>query len=313
MLSLFWLAIGGLLLYLGAEALVRGAAALAYRAGMTPLVVGLTVVAAGTSTPELVVSVAGAVRGDGAIAIGNVVGSNICNILLIASLTAMIRPIVVQHTVVRREIPLMIGVSVLAAALLWWGAGVGRVESGLLFALLVASVAWSVRSAEREAETPAAALPASPSLSVAASVALLVGGLALLVLGADRFVIGAVELARLVGLSETVIALTVVAVGTSLPELATSVVAAFKGESDIALGNVVGSNIFNLLGILGITGLVRPLPLPPGTGADLLVMVATAALVLPLARTGFRLQRWEGALLLALYGGYLAWLFTRGG
>jgi cation:H+ antiporter len=313
MISLLWLAVGGLLLYLGAEGLVRGSVALAYRAGMTPLVVGLTVVAAATSMPELVVSVTGALQGDGAIAVGNVVGSNICNILLIGSLTALIRPIVVQHSVVRREIPIMIAVSVLASVLLFRGGGLARPEAGLLLALLVGSIAWSLRSASPTAHTvEARETPVAAPLPVVGSVLLVVGGLALLVAGANRFVLGAVELARVFGVSEAVIALSVVALGTSLPELATSVVAAFKGESDIALGNVVGSNLFNLLGILGVTGLVRPLPLPAGTGADLLVMVGTAVLVLPLARSGFRVQRWEGALLLMGYAAYLVWLFSRG-
>jgi cation:H+ antiporter len=313
MISLVWLAVGGLLLYVGAEGLVRGSVALAYRAGMTPLVVGLTVVAAATSMPELVVSVTGALQGDGAIAVGNVVGSNICNILLIGSLTALIRPIVVQHTVVRREIPIMIAVSVLASVLLFRGGGLTRLEAGLLLALLVGSIAWSLRSASPTAHTvEAREAPVAAPLPVVGGVLLVVGGLALLVVGANRFVLGAVELARVFGLSEAVIALSVVALGTSLPELATSVVAAFKGESDIALGNVVGSNLFNLLGILGVTGLVRPLPLPAGTGADLLVMVGTAVLVLPLARSGFRVQRWEGALLLMGYAAYMVWLFSRG-
>jgi cation:H+ antiporter len=311
-LSALWLVVGGVLLYLGAEALIRGAVALAFRAGMTPLVVGLTVVAAGTSTPEMVVSVLSTLRGQGAIAIGNVVGSNVCNILLIAGTAALIRPMTVQHTVVRREIPIMIGVSLLTGALLWWQQGLVRPEAALLVVLLVASTVWSIRAARQEGiSSPTGEVAAGPQRSVGVSLLLLGVGLALLVVGADRFVTGAVDLARTFGLSEAVIGLTVVAIGTSLPELATSVVAALKGESDIALGNVVGSNIFNLLGILGVTGLVQPLLLPPGSGLDLLVMIATAMLVLPLARSGLRLHRWEGAVLLGLYGVYVAWLLAR--
>jgi cation:H+ antiporter len=313
MIPLLWLALGALLLYIGAEALVRGAVALAVRAGMTPLVIGLTVVAAGTSAPELVVSVAGAVRNDGAIAIGNVIGSNICNILLITSITALIRPIVVQRSIVRREIPLMIVVSLLATAFLLVGNRLARPEAAALLGLLVLSIGWSIGRAR--AERPEAESLPVPTRSgtgpVTASV-LLIAGLGLLVIGADRFVNGAVELARLLGVSETVVALTVVAVGTSLPELATSIVAAFKGESDLALGNVVGSNIFNLLGILGVAGLVHPLPLPAGAFLDLIVMIAAAVLILPLAWSGFTLQRLEAGLLLLLYGGYLTWLLGRG-
>jgi cation:H+ antiporter len=321
-ISVFWLVVGGVLLYFGAELLIRGAVALAFRAGMTPLVVGLTVVAAGTSAPELVVSVLSALRGQGGIAIGNVVGSNICNILLIAGTASLIRPMLVQRTVVQREIPLMIGVSLLASGLLWWGQALGRFEAGTLFGLLVVSTAWSIRAARRDATAP---LPVAPGVvapgvvaevspaarSVRVSAAMLVGGLLLLVFGADRFVFGAVDLARGFGLSEAVIGLTVVAVGTSLPELATSVLAAIKGESDIALGNVVGSNMFNLLGILGVTGLVHPLTLPEGAGIDLLVMILVAALVYPLSKTGLRLHRWEGAALVSMYVGYIAWLLVR--
>jgi cation:H+ antiporter len=316
LISVLWLVVGGLLLYFGAEALVRGAVALAFRAGMTPLVVGLTVVAAGTSTPEMVVSVLSAVRGQGAIAIGNVVGSNICNILLIAGTAALIRPMTVQHGVVRREIPVMILVSFLAAGLVWWGQVLGRLEAGVLVLLLVASTAWSIVAArgERGGEPEAPVADEGPPVTqrpVAFSVVMLLLGLGLLVAGADRFVDGAVDIARVFGLSEAVIGLTVVAIGTSLPELATSVVAALKGESDIALGNVVGSNIFNLLGILGVTGLVHPLALPPGSGGDLVVMLGVAAITLPMARTGLRLHRWEGAVLVGLYAAYLGWLLVR--
>lgn len=314
MVSVLWLLAGGVLLYCGAEALIRGAVALAFRAGMTPLVVGLTVVAAGTSMPELVVSVLSSVRGEGAIAIGNVVGSNICNILLIAGVAALIRPITVQRVIVRREIPLMIGATVLAGALLLWGNSLARLEAGLLFGLLVASTVWSIRAARRETalDPETAGIPAGAAgAPLIRNLAMLVLGLVLLVVGANWFVEGATELARMFGLSEAVIGLTVVAIGTSLPELATSVVAALRGESDIALGNVVGSNVFNLLGILGITGLVQPLALPAGSVRDLGVMLAVAVLVLPLARTGFRLQRWEGAVLVGSYAAYIGWLLAR--
>jgi cation:H+ antiporter len=337
MLSVFWLALGGTLLYFGAEWLVRGSVSLAFRAGLTPLVVGLTVVAAGTSAPEMVVSVLSALRGQGGIAVGNVVGSNICNILLIAGIAAAIRPLTVQRSLVRREIPIMIAVSALAVLLLWWGNVLGRLEAGVLVGLLVASTAWSIRTArregldglpppadlvppvEREEGGPASGEkksrdgsdPLPGALSVVRAVGFLFAGLALLVVGADRFVSGASEIARALGIAEAVIGLSVVAIGTSLPELATSVVAAVRGETDLALGNVVGSNIFNVLGILGVTGLVHPLPLPPGALLDMAVMVATAMLVIPLARTGWSLNRIEGISLVTLYAAYLGWLFLR--
>jgi cation:H+ antiporter len=312
LLSLLWLLVGGVLLYFGAEVLIRSAVSLAFRAGMTPLVVGLTVVAAGTSAPELVVSMLAALRDQSGIALGNVVGSNICNILLIAGSAALIRPMVVHRAVVRREMPVMVAVSVIAAALLWSGQALLRPEAALLLGLLALTMAWSIRAARREAEgEPAAGAIPQADRSVAVSVALLAAGLGMLALGADRFVEGAVELARALGLSEAVIGLTVVALGTSLPELATSIVAALRGESDLALGNIVGSNIFNLLGILGISGLLHPIALPVGAGVDLLVMLGAALLVYPLARTGPRLQRWEGAALVGLYIGYVAWLLVR--
>jgi cation:H+ antiporter len=312
MISVFWLLFGGVLLYFGAEGLIRGAVAVAARAGLTPLVIGLTVVAAGTSMPEMVVSATGAIRGTTALAIGNVVGSNICNILLIGAVAALIRPMVVQRTTVRREIPLMIGASVLVAGLMLWGASLSRWEAGLLVALLIVNVAWTIRAARQD--TPLAAgveIPDVQAGSLGRSLLLGVLGLIGLVVGADRFVEGAVQIARVAGLSEAVIGLTIVAIGTSLPELATSVVAALKGESDIALGNVVGSNVFNLLGILGVSGLIRPLPVPAGTGIDLGVMLAASVVLLPLSRTGFRLERWEGALMLVGYVAYLVWLLMR--
>lgn len=303
-----------MLLYFGAETLIRGAVALAFRLGMTPLVVGLTVVAAGTSAPEMVVSVLSATRGQAAIAVGNVVGSNICNVLLIAGVSALIRPMAVERSVVRREVPMMIAVSFLAAGLLWWDQALGRFEAAVLVVLLLSSIAWSIRAARRDQPQPAPEPSAAPpriERSKLASLGLVLGGLALLVIGADRFVLGAVDLARVFGLSEAVIGLTIVAIGTSLPELATSALAAVKGESDLALGNVVGSNIFNLLGILGVTGLVHPIALPPGTGPDLLVMLISAVLVLPLASSQLKVHRWEGAALVSLYGAYLTWLLLR--
>jgi cation:H+ antiporter len=314
MLSILWLVVGGVLLYVGAESLIRGAVALAARAGMSPLVIGLTVVAAGTSMPELVVSLTGALQGQTELAIGNVMGSNICNILLITGLTALIRPITVERSVVRREVPLMIGITLLVGGLMLWGQAVVRWEAVLMLALLAGGIYWSIRTARTDAPLAyvVATVPASPiEIPLGRSVLWIVLGMGGLVLGGNRFVEGAVDLARGFGLSEATIGLTVVAIGTSLPELATSVVAALKREGDMALGNVVGSNIFNLLGILGVAGLVLPLPLPLHGWSDLGVMVLTAVVLLPMARSGFCLQRWEGGLLFSGYIVYMAWLLMR--
>lgn len=314
MISILWLVIGGVLLYLGAEALIRGAVAVAVWAGMAPLVIGLTVVAAGTSMPELVVSLTGAARGETSLAVGNVIGSNICNILLIAGLAAVIRPIAVERSVVRREVPLMIAITVLVGALMLWGRAVVRWEAVLLLLILAASTIWSIRSARQEAPVAhmVTTVPATQvEIPIGRSIFWIIGGLVGLVAGANRFVEGAVDLALMFGLSETTVGLTVVAIGTSLPELATTVVAAIKNESDLALGNVVGSNIFNLLGILGVAGLVSPLPLPVEGWSDLGVMLLTAVVLLPMARSGFCLQRWEGGVLLIGYIAYVSWLLAR--
>ena len=303
--------VGGLvLLYFGAEGLVRGAVALALRLGLTPLVVGLTVVAFGTSMPELVVSLGAALGGRDAIAVGNVVGSNLCNVALILGLSALLSPIRAHAQLLRFDVPLMIATCGLLLVLLLDG-GLGRLEGAGLAAGLVAYALFAVWKARQErpklqAEI-AESLPAT-TLPLGRAVLYCGGGLGLLVLGAQGLVEGAVVVATALGVSEATIGLTVVAIGTSLPELATSVVAASRGEGDIALGNVVGSNVFNVLGILGTTALVRPLVLGGVSFVDLAVMMVAAVLLLPLLWTGFRLVRWEGALLLSLYVGYVGML-----
>jgi cation:H+ antiporter len=297
-------------LYVGAEGLVRGSAALALRLGLTPLVVGLTVVAFGTSSPELVVSVQASLNGNGAIALGNVIGSNICNVALILGLSAVIRPLNVHVQLLRLDLPLMLLASVLLALLLLDG-GLGRPEGLLLTASLVLYTAFNIWKARREhtavqqefAEVipPVRAQPWRDVLFI-------IGGISLLVGGAHLLVKGAVIIAEGLGLSQAVIGLTIIAVGTSLPELATSLVAAARGEGDIAIGNVVGSNVFNILAILGLAALLHPLYAQEIGLIDLGVMTAFALLMLPLMRSGFRLTRWEGALLLGLYVAYLVYL-----
>ncbi|MFN3595907.1 MAG: calcium/sodium antiporter [Rubricoccaceae bacterium] len=312
-IQLFLIAAGLAVLTAGATMLVRGAASLALRVGLTPLVIGLTVVAFGTSAPELLVSVQAALRGAGGIAVGNVVGSNVANLALILGVAALVRPVPTSRSLLRRDVPLMIGASVVLALMLADKA-LGRAEGALLLAALFAYIGYSVRAGRRETAALALAedLP-PPSGHPLVDGVLLVGGLAALIGGAHLFVESAVALAQALGVSNAVIGLTVVAVGTSLPELATTLVAAVRGESGIAAGNVVGSNLFNVLGILSVAALARPLTAPGIGGADLLVMVAVAVAILPLLASGGRLSRLEGGVLLAGYAAYMFHLAQNAG
>ncbi len=308
--------LGGLIaLYFGAEWLVRGAAALAVRLGVTPLLVGLTVVAYGTSTPELIVSSMAVLKGQGAIAVGNAVGSNIFNIGVILGLTALICPMRVQLQLLKLDAPLMLGV---AALFLFFfrDYNIQLGEALTFLGIIILYTVVNIRLARRQVNTevqqefregvPAAVGPAWRD------VVFILGGLAVLVLGSRLFVTGAVELARLLKWSEAVIGLTIVAAGTSLPELASSLMAAWRKQPDIAVGNVIGSNIYNILAILGVSGvLAAPVD---GTGVsftDSFVMLGVSGVLLVIAWTGFQLRRWEGALLLAIYGGYLWHLWPR--
>lgn len=307
--SLFVLG-GLLLLAAGAEALVRGSSALALRLGVTPLVVGLTVVAFGTGSPELFVSVEAAYRGDSGIALGNVVGSNIGNVALILGLAALARPLKVRSELIRREVPLMIAVTLLLCALLYDGT-LSRLEGLILVVGSVAYTAFAYAAARRDRSKAVAdefedAL-ARPKRAAWVDAALVVAGFALLLFGARLLLGGATVIAERFGVSQVVIGLTVIAVGTSLPELATSVVAAAKGEADVAFGNVIGSNILNILLILGVAALISPVEAQGLRTLDLLVLVGSAVLLLPLMRRGWVLNRWEGGLLVA---GYVAYLYS---
>jgi cation:H+ antiporter len=304
------LAIGVALLWGGAEALVRGAVGLATRLGVSSLVVGLTVVAFGTSMPELAVSAGAALDGLGDVAVGNVVGSNICNVGLILGLAALARPVVAETRLVRFDVPVAILVALLGGVMLW-DDEIGRVEGAMLVALLLAYTAHCVRAGRRE-EIPATVrvdAPRPPRRAVF-QVTLLLTGLALLVVGSRLFVEGALALSRRLEVAEAAVALTIVAVGTSLPELATSVVAAARGEGDVAAGNIVGSNIFNLLGILGISALVRPLQAPGIAHVEVLVMLGFTLALLPIMWSGSRIGRREGALLLLAYAAFVAWTYS---
>lgn len=309
--------VGLVVLVVGAEVMVRGAARLAARTGLSSVVIGLTVVAFGTSTPELAVSVQAALNDNGDLTVGNVVGSNIANVLLILGLSAAVGGgLLVAQRVVRIDVPLMIGVSVLTLVLAL-DDRIGRVEGAVMFALLIAYTVWTVRAARGEtteitAEYEEALDPEKLRRTpVAVDLGLVVGGLAGLVLGARWLVNAASTIAADLGASDLVIGLTVVAVGTSMPELATSVVAALRGERDIAVGNVVGSNLFNLLGVLGLTAAVSPSPIAISSAAqsfDLPVMTAVAVACLPVFFNGYAIRRWEGGLFVAYYVAYVTYL-----
>ncbi|MGL5048352.1 MAG: calcium/sodium antiporter [Shewanella sp.] len=300
--------IGGfIILTLGAEALVRGASSIALRLGITPLIIGLTIVAFGTSAPELAVSVKSALAGNSGIALGNVIGSNICNIGLILAITALIRPIQVQSQVVKRDIPLMILASMLFWAFLLDGE-LSLIDGVVLLSLLVGYLAFSYISSKNSNDEEE--IEAGPNNSLLSALFILVG-ISMLVGGGILFVNGAVDLAKTFGVSEVIIGLTIVAIGTSMPELVTSVLAALKGQSDIAIGNVVGSNLFNILGILGITAIVQPVSSLGFQPLDFIVMLAFAIIILPFAWTGFRIGRREGSVLLLSYLGYMAYLVNQ--
>jgi cation:H+ antiporter len=300
----------------GASLLVRGASALALSFGVSPLVVGLTIVAFGTSSPEVAVSVGAALEGQTDIAVGNVVGSNIFNVLFILGASALIVPLVVHVQLIRQEVPIMIGASLLLIALGFDGR-LTRLDAALLFGLLVVYTVFLIVQSRRQTQEAVAELTAELPRSAAwdrhwaVQVALVVAGLVLLVLGSDWLVTAAVTFAKALGVSDLVIGLTIVAAGTSMPEVATSITAAIKGERDIAVGNVVGSNTFNILGCLGLAGLVAPagLPLAPSVLTfDLWVMLAVAIACLPVFFTGREIARWEGAVFLGYYAAYVAYL-----
>ena len=310
MTHLLLLALGLVILTAGAEALVRGASGIAARLGIAPLVIGLTVVAFGTSAPELAVSVAAALSGQGDIAVGNVVGSNIFNVLFILGLSALIVPLAVASQLIRVDVPVMIGVSVLVLLLALDGE-ISRLEGGLLFAGLLVYVGFQVLQARRERNAANGAPVDGAGSPVWLNVVFVVVGLAALVLGSRLLVTSAVAIAKAMGMSELVVGLTIVAAGTSLPEVATSVVASIKGERDIAVGNVVGSNVFNLLGVLGLAGALSPDGVAVAAQAlrlDLPVMLAAAFACLPIFVTGREIARWEGGLFLAYYCAYTLYL-----
>lgn len=304
--------IGGLVLLLGGgESLVRGSVGLATRLGISPLMIGLTLVGFGTSTPEMVASVQAALIGSPGIAVGNVVGSNIANILLILGVSAVILPLATTKEAFRRDGTVLIGASLLLLAIALTSA-ISRWSGILLLVLLGAYLVYTYVT-EKRAQDASAAMHAAEAaevrprhMSIGLGLLATFGGIAAVVFGASLLVGAAVVIARDIGLSETVIGLTLVAVGTSLPELVTSVMAAIRRHGDVAFGNVVGSNIFNILGIAGTTAVVAPIDVPPEiVQLDIWVMVGTALLLVVFATTGWRVSRREGGVFLALYGLYL--------
>lgn len=321
--------IGLVLLILGGEFLVRGASALARRVGISALVVGLTVVSAATSAPELAITVGAVLRDEPGLAVGNVVGSNIVNILFILGLSALILPLAVTRGLVRFDVPLMVGMSA-GLLLLSLDGVIGAVDGLVLFSVVVAHTVWTITAGRRSARTPGSAAESAPDSSAAGagggdvkppatstatstawSLLFIAAGIGLLVGGATVLVEGAVNIATSLGVSSLVVGLTVVAVGTSLPELVTSITAVRRGERDIAVGNIVGSNIFNIGVVLGLPAMISGGGIPVAGSAvalDIPVMLAAAAALLPVIFTGFVVARWEGAVFFGLYLAYTGYL-----
>jgi len=295
--------LGLVLLYYGADWLVRGGSAIAARACVSPLIVGLTLVAFGTSAPELFVSVGAANAGLGDICIGNVVGSNTCNIALILGVSALVSPLAVNPILLKRDIPVMILASAVVTGFCLFGNGLGRLVGALFVLAIVAYTVTGIRSSGESCKAES-----SPMGSRQAWWCVVVGLLAL-VGGAKLVLSGAVTIEEALGVPDEIVALTVVAIGTSLPELATSVVAAREGEPDIAVGNIVGSNIFNILGILGVSALWRPVSIVDMDGVDFAAMIAMAIVLWPIMRLRGRIGRAEGVLFLCAYALYVVWLF----
>ena len=320
--------VGLVLLYFGAEYLVGGSSAIGLRLGVTPLMVGLTVVAFGTSAPELLVSVMAILSEETQtpdISVGNIIGSNIANIALILGVSAMFRPIEVSQRAVKREFPFMVGASLLMALFIYTGAELTWWEgvvflAGMVFYLYFCFLSATARKPEEEDEDSELDEidDVDPDANPVLDVVKMIGGITGLALGAHLMVNSATHIASSLGVSELVIGITVVAFGTSLPELATSVVAAVRDESDISVGNVIGSNVFNIFLVLGVVGIIAPLTLgmPLAVGADALkwdiwIMLGVAIGIWPILRTGHRVSRIEGFFMFAFYCGYVAFLFLR--
>ena len=306
--QVFFLALGFVLLVKGADWFVEGAASIADKFGIPQIVIGLTIVAMGTSAPEAAVSISAALKGSAEITIGNVVGSNILNIFIILGLTSIIHAVAVQKTTVFYEIPMVIGITVLLAVMGLQNNVVGRLEGVVLMGCMVVYMMYLLRLAKRGVVENEELDEFAEKAPMGKLIILVIVGVVAIVWGSDIAVNAATSIARIFGMSERFIGLTIVALGTSLPELVTSVTAATKGNSDIAVGNIVGSNLFNIMFVVGITAIITPVVYAPAFRIDSLVAIAAAVLLWVCVFRGKVLNRLHGILMLACYGGYFAYL-----
>ncbi len=304
MMNIIYIIFGIIMVLWGAGKLTDGATSLAARMNIPPIVIGLTVVAMGTSMPEFFISFISALKGTTDLAVGNVVGSNIFNAMLIVGTAALVAPMTILKSTVKKDIPFAILASAMLIPMTLDG-NISRLDAALLFVVFIAFMVYTVRSAKNGKSQDEAEAKQMP---VWQAIAFFILGLACLIVGSNLFVDGATEVASLLGVSEAVIGLTIVAGGTSLPELATSVVAARKGQSAIAMGNVIGSNVMNILMILGVTGLIHPMAIQGITWLDLSVMLVSVLLLWLFSFTKYTVARWEGAVLVILFLGYMTWL-----
>jgi K+-dependent Na+/Ca+ exchanger family protein len=316
LLNLIFIIVGIVLVLWGADRLTEGSVAVAERMNIPQIVIGLTVVAMGTSMPEFCVSLISALKGTPDLAVGNVVGSNIFNSLFIVGITAAIAPMAILRATVMKDIPFALVASVILLMMCLDGR-IGRIDAAVLFSLFMIFMFMTLKSAkinkqelEEENNLAEKALKRVPKMSPAMSVVWILAGLACLIGGSTLFVEGASKLATSLGVSEAVVGLTIVAGGTSLPELATSIVSARKGSSGIAIGNVLGSNVFNILGILGVTGLICPMQLQGITDTDLSMLVISMIMIWFFSFTKYIIERWEGLILSATFIGYIAYLIS---
>ena len=316
LLNLIFIIVGIVLVLWGADRLTEGSVAVAERMNIPQIVIGLTVVAMGTSMPEFCVSLISALKGTPDLAVGNVVGSNIFNSLFIVGITAAIAPMAILRATVMKDIPFALVASVILLMMCLDGR-IGRIDAAVLFSLFMIFMFMTLKSAkinkqelEEENKLAEKALKSVPKMSPAMSVVWILAGLACLIGGSTLFVEGASKLATSLGVSEAVVGLTIVAGGTSLPELATSIVSARKGSSGIAIGNVLGSNVFNILGILGVTGLICPMQLQGITDTDLSMLVISMIMIWFFSFTKYIIERWEGFILSATFIGYIAYLIS---
>ena len=314
LLSVFYVLISLVLFYFGALWLVKGSSSLALKAGISPLVAGLTIVAFGTSSPELVVSVNAAISGHGNIAIGNVVGSNLFNICIILGISAIIAPLKIRMQLLKSDIPVLI-ITTVGFMLLFADRQISRYEGGILLFGLILYTILNVKLArhEKNADVHAEFKESIPDQKMKWywSAGLILVGLGVLIGGSVILVKGAVSIARSLGVGETIIGLTIIAAGTSMPELASSIVATIKKEYDIAIGNIIGSNIFNILGIIGVSSIIRPLSAMAISNIDLYIMIGVTLLLLPFFRSKYTLKRDEGIFMIVIYLIYLYYLWPK--